>query len=212
MPRSGRSLQAIFLDRDGTLNRERADYVKTWQEYEWLPGALTALAQLATLELPILVISNQSAIGRGILRVDELDSVHAKARAEALASGGRIDEFFVCPHAPGEGCDCRKPKPGLLKAAAAQYNLDLERCVFVGDSITDMQAAVAAGCAWILVRTGRQGGSLDSMLAALESAAANTQVVDDLGAAAALIMAQAVDAQAFAAEAAGHLHCEKSGE
>jgi D-glycero-D-manno-heptose 1,7-bisphosphate phosphatase len=202
-------LQAIFLDRDGTLNRERADYVKSWSEYEWLPGALAALAQLATLQLPILVITNQSAVGRGIISIDGLSSVHAQARAEAEACGGRIDEFFVCPHTPGDGCDCRKPKPGLLLAAAARYDLDLERCVFVGDSITDMQAAVAGGCTSILLRTGRQGDTLDSMLAALEGAAANTQVVDDLSAAVALLITPAVGAPASAAIAASHLHFEK---
>lgn len=211
MPRSERSLQAIFLDRDGTLNRERGDYVKSWQEYEWLPGALSALAQIANLQLPILVITNQSAIGRGILSLDELNCVHAQARAEAQAWGGRIDEFFVCPHAPDAGCDCRKPKPGLLLAAAAQYDLDLERCVFVGDSITDMQAAIAAGCAAILVRTGRQGSMLDAKLAALESAPTNTRVVEDLGAVAALLLALPVEAPPLA-EATGHSHFEKSCE
>jgi D-glycero-D-manno-heptose 1,7-bisphosphate phosphatase len=207
--------QAIFLDRDGTINRERADYVKSWQEYEWLPGALNALAALAQLDVPILVVTNQSVIGRGILDASALQAIHAQVRAEALAAGGRLDDFLICPHGPADQCACRKPKPGLLLEAAARYNLDLGRCVFVGDSITDMQAAQAAGCAWLLVRTGRQGATLDTTLAGLSTGdvderdagcAAPTirmQVVDDLAAAANLIAAWA---------AVDQLHFETSFE
>jgi D-glycero-D-manno-heptose 1,7-bisphosphate phosphatase len=206
--------QAIFLDRDGTLNRERADYVKSWQEYEWLPGALDALAMLATLAVPILVVTNQSAIGRGILDSGVLHAIHAQAQAAAQAAGGRLDDFLICPHAPADSCACRKPKPGLLLDAAMRYNLDLRRCVFVGDSLTDMQAAAAAGSAWLLVRTGRQGPTLDAALAALQAGAGlgssyphafeteYAQVVGDLGAAAKLIVGTAVD----------HLHLETSVE
>ncbi|MFN8469205.1 MAG: HAD family hydrolase [Caldilineaceae bacterium] len=198
-------LHAVFLDRDGTLNRERADYVKSWQEFEWLPGALDALAVLATLDVPVLVVTNQSALGRGILDPSALHAIHAQARAEALAAGGRVDDFLICPHAPADGCACRKPKPGLLLQAAARYNLDLQCCVFVGDSLTDMQAAEAAGCGWLLVRTGRQGTSLDSALASLHTdrslgrstrgsaETAYARVVDDLAAAAELLAAAAVE-------------------
>jgi D-glycero-D-manno-heptose 1,7-bisphosphate phosphatase len=184
-------LQAIFLDRDGTINRERADYVKSWQEYEWLPGALDALCELARLGVPILVVSNQSAVGRGILDVGALDAIHAQVRAEAAAAGGRLDEFFVCPHTPAAQCACRKPQPGLLLEAARRYGLDLSRCVFVGDAITDMQAAQAAGCGWLLLRTGRQGEKLFDLLAALGVEDAEAQVVDDLRSAAALLTARA---------------------
>jgi D-glycero-D-manno-heptose 1,7-bisphosphate phosphatase len=203
MPR----LQAVLLDRDGTLNRERADYVKSWQEFEWLPGAVDALALLATLAVPVLVITNQSSVGRGILDLSALHSIHAQARAEALAAGGRLDDFLICPHAPSDGCTCRKPKPGLLLQAAVRYSLDLQDCVFVGDSLTDMQAAEAAGCAWLLVRTGRQGTVLDAALRSLRTEpdpgcrtpgsveTAFAQVVDDLDAAAKLIAAAAVERQ-----------------
>ena len=198
-------LQAVFLDRDGTLNRERADYVKSWQEFEWLPGALDALAELVSLGVPVLVVTNQSALGRGILDPSALHAIHAQAQAEALAAGGRLDDFLICPHAPADGCTCRKPKPGLLLQAAARYNLDLQCCVFVGDSLTDMQAAEAAGCGWLLVRTGRQGTVLDAALASLptdqglgSSARSSVEttyarVVDDLAAAVRLVVAAAVD-------------------
>jgi D-glycero-D-manno-heptose 1,7-bisphosphate phosphatase len=181
--------QAIFLDRDGTINRERADYVKCWEEYEWLPGARAALAVLAQLHIPILIVTNQSAIGRGILSMRVLDAMHAQVRAEAAVAGGRIDDFLVCPHAPAEQCACRKPQPGLLRQAAAKYGLDLERCVFIGDSITDLLAGAAVGCTCILVRTGRQGAALDGMVAALTGRAAMTPIVDDLEAAARQLVA-----------------------
>jgi D-glycero-D-manno-heptose 1,7-bisphosphate phosphatase len=137
------------------------------------------------MRVPILVVTNQSAIGRGILSAGELESIHEQVCAEAALVGGRIDQFFVCPHAPAERCACRKPKPGLLFQAAARYDLDLARCILVGDSMSDMQAAEAAGCrSIVLVRTGRQGATLDSELAALGARAATTLVMDNLGAAA----------------------------
>lgn len=176
-------MQAIFLDRDGVINRERADYVKTWQEFEFLPGALTALRTLATLNLPLLVISNQSAIGRGLVRLDDVEQIHQKAMQQILAAGGRIDEFFICPHHPDAQCFCRKPKPGLLLDAARKYRLDLRQCLFIGDAVTDFEAAQAAGCQAILVESGRQGPHLYDRL----GAEAQVRIVKDLSAAVAFI-------------------------
>ncbi len=181
--------QAVLLDRDGTINRERADYVKSWAEYEWLPGALPALVALAELDVPILVVTNQSAVGRGILTMRDLDALHEQVRSEAAGAGARLNEFFVCPHTPADRCTCRKPEPGLFLAAAAQYGLDLGRCVFVGDSVTDYQAAYAAGCPCVLLRSGRQGSVLDDLVEGLGCIAKPLQIVDDLGAAAVLIIA-----------------------
>lgn len=157
-------MNAFFLDRDGVINRERADYVKTWDEFEFLPNVLPALQRLATLSIPIFVISNQSAIGRGLVSRETVDMIHQQARLRIEAAGGRIDGFFVCPHHPDENCHCRKPKPGLLLAAAAQCNLNLATCRLIGDAVTDLQAAQAAGCQSILVESGRQGGQLRNLL------------------------------------------------
>lgn len=157
-------LQAIFLDRDGVINRERADYVKCWEEFLFLPGVLTALQQLATLPIPILVITNQSVIGREIVERKVIDGIHARAHAVITQSGGRIDDFFLCPHHPDAKCVCRKPQPGLLQQAAKRFGLDLSATVFVGDAITDYQAACAAGCQSILVQSGRQGAQLQKLL------------------------------------------------
>ncbi len=152
--------QAVFLDRDGVINRERADYVKSWEEFEFLPGVLAALQRLATLNAPILVISNQSAIGRGLVSYATVNAIHHAAQAKIEAAGGRIDGFFVCPHRPEEACVCRKPKPGLLFQAAKLFALDLGQSVFIGDALTDFQAAEAAGCQSILVESGLQGFQL----------------------------------------------------
>lgn len=153
-------IDAIFLDRDGTLNVERADYVKSIDELVMLPGALNALGSLSTLAIPIIVITNQSAIGRGIVAQATIDAIHAHLRALVGTDGGRIDAFYVCPHHPADRCACRKPQPGLLLAAAADFQIKLTRCIFVGDSITDYEAARTVGCQPVLVRTGRQARQL----------------------------------------------------
>lgn len=149
-------LQALLLDRDGVLNAERADYVRTPEQLALLPGALQALARAAAWGVPLIVITNQSCVGRGIVAPAMLAAIHARLSEQALAAGGRIDAFFVCPHHPDAGCGCRKPQPGLLLQAAGRFGLDLRQCLLVGDSATDMQAAAAAGCPAIWVGTGRQ--------------------------------------------------------
>jgi D-glycero-D-manno-heptose 1,7-bisphosphate phosphatase len=176
-------MRAVFLDRDGVINEERPDYVKSWDEFVFLPGVISALHTLAKLAVPILVISNQSAIGRGLVTQEIVDQIHRKVQLIAQRVGGRIDNFFICPHHPNNGCDCRKPKPGLLHTAALSYQLDLAQCVFVGDSITDFYAAQAAGCRSILVKTGRQGSQLPHFVRNNLSAS----LVNDLAAAVELI-------------------------
>lgn len=158
-------VRGILLDRDGVINRERADYVKHWHEFIFLPGVLDALKRLAALPVPILVITNQSVIGRGIVNHQRIDAIHKEAQTAIEAAGGRIDWFFLCPHHPNEQCGCRKPQPGLLQQAAAKFALSLEHSVFVGDAMTDYEAACAAGCQSILVESGRQGPELRSYFA-----------------------------------------------
>lgn len=152
--------QAVFLDRDGTINVERADYVKSIEELVLLDGVLEALRNLSRFEVPIVLITNQSAVGRGIVTPAQIADIHAHLCAGVQQAGGRIDAVYVCPHRPDEGCECRKPKPGLLLAAASDLCLDLRRCVFIGDAVTDLEAARTAGCQPVLVRTGRQAQAL----------------------------------------------------
>jgi histidinol-phosphate phosphatase family protein len=142
---------AIFLDRDGVLNVRRPDHVKSLAEFEFIPGALDALAELGVGQTPVVVVTNQSVIGRGLASVEEVDKIHARLRQAMRASGVQQLFIYACPHTPEDGCECRKPRPGLLLRAAADLNLDLARSVIVGDSITDAQAGLAAGCYPILV-------------------------------------------------------------
>lgn len=153
--RPGRS--AVFLDRDGVINvspgRGR-HYVTTWEQFRFLPGALRALKTLRRAGKTVIVVTNQSAVGRGLLSRRRLDEIHRRMRAEVSRTGGRIQAVYVCPHRPADHCPCRKPKPGLLRRAARAHSLDLTRCVFVGDHVTDIRLARRVGCPCVLVLTG----------------------------------------------------------
>jgi D-glycero-D-manno-heptose 1,7-bisphosphate phosphatase len=152
---------AIFLDRDGVINRNRADHVKNWAEFEFLPGVLPALRRLAQLEWPVVVISNQAIVGRGLVSQHELDAINVHMITTVQSVGGRIDRAFYCPHRPEDTCGCRKPRPGLLLQAAEEMKLDLANSFFVGDAESDVMAAKAVGCRPVLVKTGRGAGQMD---------------------------------------------------
>jgi histidinol-phosphate phosphatase family protein len=144
---------AVILDRDGVLNKrpQRAQYVRTWDEFEWLPGAREALRLLNEAEYRVIVVSNQAGIGRGEMTAEALLTIHEKMKTEAAEAGGRIDAIYYCPHGWDEGCECRKPKPGLLFQAQRDLSLDLSRTPFIGDDERDAQAADLAGCPSLLV-------------------------------------------------------------
>ena len=146
---------ALFLDRDGVLNVNRPDHVKGWEEFEFLPGVLVALRSLARLPVPIIVVTNQAIVNRGRITAARLADIHARMLAAVAAAGGRIDAIYACPHRPDEGCDCRKPRPGMLLQAAREWSLDLPRSVFVGDALTDLEAALAAGAQPVHVASGQ---------------------------------------------------------
>ena len=150
---SGR--QAVFLDRDGVIIRDRPDYVKSWNEVRFLPGALAALRRLGQSKYAIAIVTNQSAVGRGIITLDEALAINQQMVTKIRASEGRIDACFLCPHSPGDGCDCRKPNPGMLLQAAGELGLDLRRSYLIGDAVSDIEAAQATGAQGILVLTGR---------------------------------------------------------
>jgi D-glycero-D-manno-heptose 1,7-bisphosphate phosphatase len=171
---------AIFLDRDGVINFNRSDHVKSWSEFEFLPGVLLALRRLSSLEWPVVVISNQAAIGRGLVSRETVEGIHHRMMQLVERAGGRIDAAFYCPHRPEDGCACRKPAPGMLLQAADALGLDLAKSYLVGDAVTDMQAARVAGCYSILVETGRGKDQLDLLRASDHQ---NVYVVADLSAA-----------------------------
>lgn len=142
---------AVLLDRDGVINVRRPDHVKSWAAFRFAPGSLCALGRLATMGERVVVITNQSAVGRGLLTAAGLASIHVLMTHVVARAGGRIDRVYACPHRPDSGCGCRKPAIGLLLLAAAELDIDLRRSVLVGDSATDVQAALAAGCQPIFV-------------------------------------------------------------
>lgn len=148
---------AVLIDRDGVIVKNRADYVKSRLEMEILPGALESIAALSQGGHRIFVLTNQSAIGQGLTTSDEVESMHRQLAFEVSCAGGEIEAFLVCPHTPDDGCDCRKPAPGLLFQARDRYGVDLNSAVMIGDWETDAQAARNAGCSSILILDGRSG-------------------------------------------------------
>ncbi len=143
----------VILDRDGVLNRKppRAEYVTDWNAWEWLPGALEALRRFRDAGYRVIVVSNQAGINRGAMTQAALEEIHARMKAEVERAGGRIDGIYFCPHDWDEGCDCRKPKPGMLFQAQKDFALDLSRTYFIGDDERDGIAADAAECPFALV-------------------------------------------------------------
>jgi D-glycero-D-manno-heptose 1,7-bisphosphate phosphatase len=148
-------MRAVFLDRDGVICRNLPGHVKSWGEFTFLSRAREGLARLATLELPIVVISNQAAINRGMVSATTVEEIHRRMVIEVEAAGGRVDRVYYCPHRPDERCQCRKPQPGLLEQAARDLGVELKGSYLVGDALSDVQAGLAVGCTVLLVLTGR---------------------------------------------------------
>ncbi|MBI5668526.1 MAG: HAD family hydrolase [Chloroflexi bacterium] len=146
---------AIFLDRDGVINQNRIDHVKSWDEFEFVPGALESIRALTETGLPIFVVTNQAVINRGLVTVEALNEIHSRMLAEVERAGGHITRVYYCPHDSNEECTCRKPAAGMLLQAAEEYNLDLKQSFLVGDAWTDVAAAVAVQAHGILVLSGR---------------------------------------------------------
>lgn len=146
---------ALFVDRDGVINRRRpGDYVSDWSQFVFVPGIREALRKLSSLGLPIIIISNQATVGRGMLKADVLKQITTELHQSLLADGTLLAAAYYCPHRSDENCPCRKPKPGLLFKAADDFCVDLRRSIFIGDSDTDVEAAQAAGCKPVLFGSG----------------------------------------------------------
>lgn len=147
--------KAVFLDRDGVINKDSPAYIKSWSEFNFLPRSLAAIEQLTQNQFKIFVITNQSAVGRRMITLKTLNHIHTSMANEVVSSGGRIDDIFFCPHLPEDHCICRKPKPGLIHSAQTQHQIDLKRAYMVGDSAKDIECARRAGCGHaLLVKTG----------------------------------------------------------
>lgn len=144
----------VILDRDGVINHDSPDYIKSPEEWIPIPGSLEAIALLTEHGFDVFVATNQAGIARGILTLEALNDIHHKMQTEVEARGGRIRDIKFCPHHPNENCRCRKPKPGLLEQLARDHGLELTGNPYVGDSLKDLRAAEAAGCQPVLVLTG----------------------------------------------------------
>ncbi len=147
--------RAIFLDRDGVINRNRPDHVKSWDEFVFLPGALDALRQLAATDFVTIITTNQAAINRRLVTDEVVRDIHSRMMAAIEHAGGRIDAVYYCPHKPEERCDCRKPMPGMYLRAARENGIDLARSYVIGDASVDLDAARAIGAQAVLVESGR---------------------------------------------------------
>ncbi|MBU4180354.1 MAG: D-glycero-beta-D-manno-heptose 1,7-bisphosphate 7-phosphatase [Gammaproteobacteria bacterium] len=193
-------MKLLILDRDGTLNRSRDDYVASPDEWEALPGALEAVARLNQGGWRVVLATNQSGIGRGLFDMASLNAIHAKMHRQLAAAGARVEAVFFCPHAPEDACHCRKPAPGLFEQIGARFGVPLMGVPVAGNALRHVQAGSAAGCTPHLLLTGksehlrgRAGPDAEADLAMLHPhLPSGTRLHDDLPAFAEWLLAQEV--------------------
>jgi D-glycero-D-manno-heptose 1,7-bisphosphate phosphatase len=147
-------MKLIILDRDGVINHDRDDYVKSAQECIPIDGSIDAIARLHKAGFTVVVATNQSGLARGKFDLDDLEAMHEKITGLVEEQGAELGAIFYCPHAPEDNCKCRKPMPGMIDAIEAEFNISAEGFYFVGDSLRDLQAAITKGCKPILVKSG----------------------------------------------------------
>jgi D-glycero-D-manno-heptose 1,7-bisphosphate phosphatase len=185
------STKLVILGRDGVLNVFRDDHVKAPEEWQPVPGALEAVARLNHAGWHVVVATNQSGIGRGMIDMASVNAVHAHMQQRLVALGGRLDAVFFCPHTTEDRCDCRKPLPGMMLDIGRRYGVDLKSVPFVSDTLRDLQAAQAAGCEPHLVTTGRAAALDDDALRQMLALVPHARVHADLGAFAEFVLERA---------------------
>lgn len=185
-------MKLIILDRDGVINHDSPDYIKSAAEWIPIDGSIEAIARLHKAGFTVVVATNQAGLARGKFELDDLEAMHEKLTQLVEEQGAELGAIFYCPHHPDDKCKCRKPLPGMLDAIEAEFNTSVESCYFVGDSLRDLQAGIAKGCKPVLVKTGNG----ETTLAQLQNAElaeavtlAQVQVFDNLSAAADFIIA-----------------------
>lgn len=147
-------MKLIILDRDGVINHDRDDFVKSADECIPITGSIDAIARLSKAGFTPVIATNQSGLAKGKFELDDLEAMHEKITGLVEEQGGEIGAIFYCPHSDEDNCKCRKPKPGMLDAIEAEFNTSVESCYFIGDSLRDLQAATQKACKPILVKTG----------------------------------------------------------
>jgi D-glycero-D-manno-heptose 1,7-bisphosphate phosphatase len=173
----------VLVDRDGVINRDSDNYIKSVTEWEPLPGSLEAIRDLSEAGFRVVVITNQSGIGRGLFTEQTLAEIHREMENAVAAAGGKIAAIYCCPHRPDAGCDCRKPSPGLLQQAARDFGVSLDGIAFIGDKLTDIEAARRANARPVLVGDAVSGRVPDDIERYADLAAAARVLILESGAA-----------------------------
>lgn len=158
-------MKLIILDRDGVINHDRADYVKSAAELIPIDGSIDAIVRLNKAGFTVVIATNQAGLAKEKFELEDLEAMHEKITTLVEDQGGEIGAIFYCPHHPDEHCKCRKPKPGMLDAIEAEFNTSVESCYFVGDSLRDLQAGLQKGCKPVLVKTGKGEATLAQLAA-----------------------------------------------
>ena len=179
---------AVFLDRDGVLIEDREEYVRSWDDVKFIPSAFDALKKLTKAELTLIIVTNQAAVGRGIVKQEFVEETHSRMLAEMELHGAKIAGVYYCPHRPDAGCSCRKPLPGLLIQASQDLGINLADSIMVGDSLRDIAAVEAAGGKGILVRTGKGGRECERLASGEGPVVSPIAIVSDIAEAAELIL------------------------
>ena len=174
------SMKLVILDRDGTINHERDDYIKSSEEWVPLPGSMEAIARLNHAGWHVVVATNQSGIGRGLFDMAALNAMHAKMHQILARHGARVDAVFFCPHTPEDQCSCRKPQPGLFNMIGERFGVSLDGVPMVGDLPRDVLAAQSVGCEPHLVRTGQAASMTEAELLALRRQVPDLTIHPDL--------------------------------
>ncbi|MDQ2780279.1 MAG: D-glycero-beta-D-manno-heptose 1,7-bisphosphate 7-phosphatase [Pseudomonadota bacterium] len=175
-------IKLVILGRDGILNAYRESHVAELSEWQPIAGAMEAVARINHAGWHVVVATNQAGIGRGMIDMAAVNAVHAHMHQQLMAHGARVDAVFFCPHTPEAGCDCRKPRPGLMLDIERRYGVDLAQVPMVGDTLRDLHAAAAAGCEPHLVQTGRAAALTDEQIGSMLAQVPAARVHADLGA------------------------------
>lgn len=168
-------MKLVILDRDGVINEEADNYIKSPDEWIPIAGSVEAITRLCQADYRVIVVTNQSGVARGLLTLEDLHAINERMQQAVANSGGRIDAVFICPHKPDDDCDCRKPRPGLLHSVMDRLDIELGGVPLVGDSLRDVQSAMVVGATPVLVRTGHGERTLDQ-----NRHLENVHVFDDL--------------------------------
>lgn len=178
------NLKLVILDRDGVINEDSDAFVKSEAEWVPLPGAIEAVAGLSRAGFTLVVATNQSGLARGLFDLDDLEAMHAKMGQLVESHGGSLSAVFYCPHGPDDGCNCRKPKSGLIDAIEAEFDTSASGVPLVGDSLRDLEAGISKGCEPVLVLTGKGRKTLESIETQKPAWAEKLVICEDLAAAA----------------------------